>query len=115
MSNNVIIYATSNRRHLMHRDMIDNERSSAIHTDESIEEKVSLSDRFGLWIGFHNISQSEYLEMIKNYANYFKLEINDLDLKKSIEWSITRGNRTGRCAWQYIIEIASNKEIKINF
>ncbi len=112
---NIILYITSNRRHLMPRDMIDNERSSAIHTDESVEEKISLSDRFGLWIGFHNISQEVYLNIIKAYCIYYKIDYSNEDLKDSIKWSIQRGNRTGRSAWQYIIGLASKKNLKINF
>ena len=112
---NVIIYATSNRRHIISQDMIDNERSSAIHTNENIEEKVSLSDRFGIWIGIHNLSQEDYIKIIKSYCDYFKINIDENNLKESLEWSITRGNRTGRTAWQFIIELASNKEISINY
>ena len=112
---NIILYITSNRRHLMPRDMIDNERSSAIHTDESVEEKISLSDRFGLWIGFHNISQEVYLTIIKAYCIHYKIDYSSEDLKDSIKWSIQRGNRTGRSAWQYIISLASKKNLKINF
>ena len=112
---NIIQYITSNRRHLMPRDMIDNERSSAIHTDESVEEKISLSDRFGLWIGFHNISQEVYLNIIKSYCNHYKIDYSNEELNDSIKWSIQRGNRTGRSAWQYIIELASKKNLKINF
>ena len=112
---NIILYITSNRRHLMPRDMIDNERSSAIHTHENVEEKISLSDRFGLWIGFHNISQEEYLNIIKNYCNHYKINYSDKDLKDSIKWSLQRGNRTGRTAWQYIIQLASSKNLKISF
>lgn len=111
---NTILYATSNRRHLISREMIDNEKSSAIHTDENVEEKVSLSDRFGLWIGFHNLSQKNYIEIIKAYGEYFKLNINDDELKKSIQWSMSRGNRNGRTAWQYILELAYDKKIYIN-
>ena len=112
---NVILYATSNRRHLMPRDMIENEKSSAIHTDESVEEKVSLSDRFGLWVGFHNISQKNYIDIINNYSYFFNLDINEIEKNKSLEWSITRGNRSGRTAWQYIIYLASEKKIKIKY
>ena len=112
---NIILYITSNRRHLMSRDMIDNERSSAIHTDESVEEKISLSDRFGLWIGFHNISQEIYLNIIKSYCKHYNIDCSNEDLKESIKWSIHRGNRTGRSAWQYIVELASNKNLKIDF
>ena len=112
---NIIIYITSNRRHLMPRDMIDNEKSSAIHTDENIDEKVSLSDRFGLWIGFHNISQETYLKIIKTYFDYYKIEYSDNDLNNSIKWSLSRGNRTGRTAWQYILNMASENNLRINF
>jgi hypothetical protein len=104
---NVIFYATSNRRHLMPRDMIDNERASAIHADEAIEEKVSLSDRFGLWLGFHNITQKDYLEMVGAYAGHFGLNIGEADLhRRAIEWSMTRGGRSGRVAWQFIEDLA---------
>ena len=113
--NNIILYITSNRRHLMSRDMIDNERSSAIHTDESVEEKISLSDRFGLWIGFHNISQEVYLNIIKSYCKHYKINYSKEDLRNSIKWSLQRGNRTGRSAWQYIIQLAATKNLKINF
>ena len=112
---NAVIYVTSNRRHLMPRDMIDNERSSAIHTDESVEEKISLSDRFGIWLGFHNLSQEEYIEIIKGYDKYFNLEITKEELNESLKWSKIRGNRNGRTAWQYILELSSNKKIKINY
>ncbi|PPR45263.1 MAG: hypothetical protein CFH18_00106 [Alphaproteobacteria bacterium MarineAlpha5_Bin8] len=112
---NIILYVTSNRRHLMPRDMIDNERSSAIHTDESVEEKISLSDRFGLWIGFHNLSQDDYLNIIKKYSNYYNIPLEEKELQDSIKWSLQRGNRTGRTAWQYVIEIAAKKNLKISF
>ena len=112
---NILLYVTSNRRHLMPRDMIENERSSAIHTDESVEEKISLSDRFGLWIGFHNLSQEDYVTIIKKYCDEFELIFNEDIKKDSIRWSLQRGNRTGRTAWQYIINYAAdrNKKIKI--
>ena len=97
----------------MPRDMIDNERSSAIHTDESVEEKISLSDRFGLWIGFHKLSQIDYLKIIESYCKYFKIEYNEKIRKNSIQWSLQRGNRTGRTAWQFILNIASEKNLKI--
>ena len=113
--NNIILYITSNRRHLMSRDMIDNERSSAIHTDESVEEKISLSDRFGLWIGFHNISQEVYINIIKSYCKHYKINYSNEDLKNSLRWCLQRGNRTGRSARQYIIELAAIKNLKINF
>lgn len=104
---NVIFYATSNRRHLMPRDMMENERSTAINPAEAVEEKVSLSDRFGLWIGFHNCNQSTYLEMINSYAEHFGLSIPEEELRvKALEWSATRGGRSGRVAWQFIVDMA---------
>ncbi len=104
---NTILYATSNRRHLLPRDMIENERSTAINPAEAVEEKVSLSDRFGLWLGFHNCSQDEYLEMVSGYADYFKLGIDKKQLRAdALEWSTTRGARSGRVAWQFIQNIA---------
>ena len=112
---NIIIYATSNRRHLMSKNMIENEDSSAVHTNENIEEKISLSDRFGLWIGFHNISQEDYINIFKNYCKYFNITINENDIQKLLQWSIERGNRNGRTVWQYILEVASNKKIFINY
>ena len=110
---NIIFYVTSNRRHLMPRDMIENERSSAIHTDESVEEKISLSDRFGLWIGFHNLSQEDYVTIIKKYCDEFELIFNEDIKKDSIRWSLQRGNRTGRTAWQFILNHAANQNKKI--
>ncbi len=98
---NVIFYATSNRRHLMPRDMIENERSTAIHPSESVEEKVSLSDRFGLWVGFHNCLQQDYLDMVIAYARHFELDEAGIEAS-AIEWSATRGARSGRVAWQFI-------------
>tara|TARA_B100001540_G_scaffold297810_1_gene300799 strand:+ start:573 stop:1379 length:807 start_codon:yes stop_codon:yes gene_type:complete len=112
---NIILYVTSNRRHLMPRDMIDNERSSAIHTDESVEEKISLSDRFGLWIGFHNLNQDNYLKIVEEYCKHFKIEFNEEIISNAIRWSIQRGNRTGRTAWQYILQISSEKNLKLKF
>ncbi len=104
---NVIFYATSNRRHLMPRHMMDNERSTAINPSEAVEEKVSLSDRFGLWLGFHNCSQDEYLEMVAGYAAHFGLQADDQQLTgDALEWSMTRGARSGRVAWQYIQDLA---------
>ena len=104
---NVLFYATSNRRHLMPRDMIDNERSTAINPNESVEEKVSLSDRFGLWLGFHNCDQPTFLAMIDGYAAELGLPITQEDLhKEAVEWSVTRGARSGRVAWQFIQEMA---------
>lgn len=104
---NVLFYATSNRRHLMPRDMIDNERSSAINPSEAIEEKVSLSDRFGLWLGFHKCSQDDYLAMIYGYADHYNLSIDHEELRhEALSWATTRGNRSGRVAWQFIQDIA---------
>ena len=100
---NVLFYATSNRRHLMPRQMIENERSTAIHPGESVEEKVSLSDRFGLWLGFHACNQETYLAMVERYARHFGLEVGEAELKhQALEWAATRGSRSGRVAWQFI-------------
>ncbi|MCU0831049.1 MAG: ATP-binding protein [Rhizobiaceae bacterium] len=104
---NVIFYATSNRRHLMPREMIDNERSTAINPSEAIEEKVSLSDRFGLWLGFHKCSQDEYLGMVDAYAAHLGLPVARDDLHRdALEWATTRGSRSGRVAWQFIQDVA---------
>ncbi|NJR14210.1 MAG: ATP-binding protein [Phyllobacteriaceae bacterium] len=104
---NVILYATSNRRHLMPRDMIDNERSTAINPSEAVEEKVSLSDRFGLWLGFHKCSQDEYLDMIDAYAEHMQLPIaRDALHHDALEWATTRGSRSGRVAWQFMQDVA---------
>ncbi|WP_413987866.1 ATP-binding protein [Labrys okinawensis] len=104
---NLIFYATSNRRHLMPRDMIDNERSTAINPGEAVEEKVSLSDRFGLWLGFHRCSQDDYLDMVYGYADYFGLELDrDAMRAEALEWATTRGARSGRTAWQYVQDLA---------
>ena len=104
---NVLFYATSNRRHLMPRDMIENERSTAINPAEAIEEKVSLSDRFGIWLGFHNCDQETYFAMVEGYAASMKLPISIEDLRaKAVEWSMTRGARSGRVAWQCIQDLA---------
>ena len=112
---NIIFYATSNRRHLMPRDMIENERSTSINPSEAVEEKVSLSDRFGLWIGFHNISQDVYLDIIYGYVKEFELNIDNPTLRsKALEWSITRGARSGRVAWQFILQLAGELNKKIN-
>ena len=114
---NIIFYATSNRRHLMPRDMIENEKSTSINPSEAVEEKVSLSDRFGLWIGFHNISQDIYLDIIYGYVKEFELNIDNPTLRsKALEWSITRGARSGRVAWQFILQLAGelNKKINLN-
>jgi len=104
---NVLFYATSNRRHLMPRDMVDNERSTAINPSEAVEEKVSLSDRFGLWLGFHNCSQDDYLAMVEGYARHFRLPIaRDELVREALEWSVTRGGRSGRVAWQFTQDLA---------
>ena len=112
---NVIFYATSNRRHLMPRDMIENERSTAIHTSEAVEEKVSLSDRFGLWLGFHNCDQDTYLDMIRGYAQTYGLDLEPDQLAADAnEWSITRGGRSGRVAWQYVQDLAGRLGRKLD-
>lgn len=104
---NVLFYATSNRRHLMPRDMMENERSTAINPSEAIEEKVSLSDRFGLWLGFHNCSQDDFLAMVRAYVTHFGLKAPASDIEReALEWSITRGGRSGRVAWQFIQDLA---------
>lgn len=104
---NTVFYATSNRRHLMPRDMIENERSTAISPSEAVEEKVSLSDRFGLWLGFHKCSQDEYLAMVIGYCKHFALGVNEDQIRgEALEWSTTRGSRSGRVAWQFVIELA---------
>ncbi len=104
---NVLFYATSNRRHLLPRDMMENESATAIHPGEAVEEKVSLSDRFGLWIGFHNCSQDDYLAMVFGYADHFGLAAPSETIRaEALEWSITRGARSGRVAWQYIQDLA---------
>lgn len=107
---NVVLYATSNRRHLMPRDMIENERSSAISPSEAVEEKVSLSDRFGLWLGFYACDQDAYLQMIRGYCDVYGIEISDGDLRaEAIEWQATRGSRSGRVAWQFFVDLAGRR------
>jgi predicted AAA+ superfamily ATPase len=104
---NVVFYATSNRRHLLPRDMIENERSTAINPAEAVEEKVSLSDRFGLWLGFHNCDQDTFFQMIEGYARHFGFDITTEELRaQAVEWSMTRGGRSGRVAWQFIQDLA---------
>ena len=104
---NVLLYATSNRRHLMPREMVENERSTAINPSEAVEEKLSLSDRFGLWIGFHNCSQDEYLAMVRGYADHYGLAVSKADLEReALEWARGRGSRSGRVAWQFIQDLA---------
>jgi predicted AAA+ superfamily ATPase len=111
---NVLFYATSNRRHLMPRDMMENERSTAINPSEAVEEKVSLSDRFGLWLGFHNGSQDQYFDMVRSYAAHHGLTIADADLiAEAKEWSMTRGARSGRVAWQFIQDLAGRLGVKL--
>ncbi len=111
---NVIFYATSNRRHLMPRDMIENERSSGINPSEAIEEKVSLSDRFGLWLGFHSCDQETYLDIVTGYCNAYALNMDIGELhSEAIKWQATRGSRSGRVAWQYFLDLAGRKGIKI--
>lgn len=112
---NVLFYATSNRRHLMPRDMIENERSSAINPSEAVEEKVSLSDRFGLWLGFHNSSQDTYFSMIEGYIEHFGLDIMEEEWRpQAIEWSVTRGARSGRVAWQFLQDLAGRLGVPLN-
>ena len=111
---NVLFYATSNRRHLLPRDMMENERSTAINPGEAVEEKVSLSDRFGLWLGFHKCSQDEYLEMVRGYARHFGFTLADADLEReALEWATTRGSRSGRVAWQFTQEIAGREGVRM--
>ncbi|MDT1061617.1 ATP-binding protein [Paracoccus sp. CPCC 101403] len=111
---NVILYATSNRRHLMPRDMIDNERSTAIHPGEAVEEKVSLSDRFGLWLGFHPCSQDEYLAMVRGYCDAYGVSVAEDQLRaEAIEWQATRGSRSGRVAWQFFTDLAGRQGIAV--
>jgi predicted AAA+ superfamily ATPase len=111
---NVILYATSNRRHLLAREMIENERSTAINPGEAVEEKVSLSDRFGLWLGFHKCSQEEYLEMVQGYCAYFGVKLPPDELEReALEWSTTRGSRSGRVAWQFVQELAGRQRVKL--
>ncbi|UGV26843.1 ATP-binding protein [Rhodopseudomonas boonkerdii] len=111
---NVILYATSNRRHLLARDMIENERSTSINPGEAVEEKVSLSDRFGLWLGFHKCNQDEYLAMVRGYCSHYAMEIDDAQLQReALEWSTTRGSRSGRVAWQFVQELAGRLGVKL--
>jgi uncharacterized protein len=111
---NVIFYATSNRRHLMARDMVENERATAINPGEAVEEKVSLSDRFGLWLGFHRCSQDEYLAMVEGYVTRYRIPLAGEDLRReALEWSTTRGARSGRVAWQYVQDLAGRLGVRI--
>ena len=112
---NVILYATSNRRHLLAREMIENERSTAINPGEAVEEKVSLSDRFGLWLGFHRCSQDEYLAMVKGYCGHFGIRLGEEELEReALEWSTTRGSRSGRVAWQFTQELAGRLGVRLS-
>jgi uncharacterized protein len=112
---NVILYATSNRRHLLAREMIENERSTAINPGEAVEEKVSLSDRFGLWLGFHRCSQDEYLAMVKGYCGHFGIRLAEQELEhEALEWATTRGSRSGRVAWQFTQELAGRLGVKLS-
>ena len=111
---NVILYATSNRRHLLAREMVENERSTAINPGEAVEEKVSLSDRFGLWLGFHKCSQDEYLDMVRGYCSHYSIELDADDLQReALEWSTTRGSRSGRVAWQFTQELAGRLGVRL--
>jgi uncharacterized protein len=112
---NVILYATSNRRHLMSRDMMENERSTAINPGEAVEEKVSLSDRFGLWLGFHRCSQDEFLAMVEGYVAHFGIAIAPEQLRReALEWATTRGSRSGRVAWQFVQDLAGRLNVPLS-
>jgi predicted AAA+ superfamily ATPase len=111
---NVVLYATSNRRHLMPREMIENERQTGVNPSEAVEEKVSLSDRFGLWLGFHACSQDDFLGMIRGYCDAYGIAIADAALRaEAIEWSQTRGGRSGRVAWQYVTDLAGRRGVRL--
>ncbi len=112
---NVIFYATSNRRHLLAREMVENERSTAINPGEAVEEKVSLSDRFGLWLGFHKCSQDEYLAMVEGYISHFHVPLDGAELRReALEWATTRGARSGRVAWQYVQDLAGRLGVRMD-
>jgi uncharacterized protein len=112
---NVILYATSNRRHLMARDMMENERATAINPGEAVEEKVSLSDRFGLWLGFHRCSQDEYLAMVEGYVAHYRIAFHGEALTRdALEWATTRGARSGRVAWQYVQDLAGRLGVRLD-
>ncbi|PIE11234.1 MAG: AAA family ATPase [Rhodobacterales bacterium] len=112
---NVVLYATSNRRHLMPRDMIENERGSAINPSEAVEEKVSLSDRFGLWLGFHACDQDQFLSMIDGYCDAYGIDIAPDDLRaQAVEWQATRGGRSGRVAWQFFTDLAGRHGVRLD-
>ena len=111
---NVLFYATSNRRHLLPRDMMDNERATAINPGEAVEEKVSLSDRFGLWLGFHKCNQDEYLAMVRGYCDHFHLDAPVAEIERdALEWAVTRGSRSGRTAWQFVQDLAGRLERRL--
>ena len=111
---NVVFYATSNRRHLIPRDMIENERSTAISPSEAVQEKVSLSDRFGLWLGFHNCSQDQYLAMVAGYIGHFAIPVEESEWRpQALEWATTRGSRSGRVAWQFVQDLAGKKGVRL--
>jgi predicted AAA+ superfamily ATPase len=112
---NVILYATSNRRHLMSRDMLENEQATAINPGETVEEKVSLSDRFGLWLGFHRCSQDEYLAMVAGYVAFFRIAADPAETRReALEWAATRGARSGRVAWQYVQDLAGRLQMRLD-
>jgi hypothetical protein len=112
---NVAFYATSNRRHLLPRDMIENERSTAINPSEAVQEKVSLSDRFGLWLGFHNCSQDQYLQMVEGYIGHFGIPAEEAEWRpEALEWATTRGSRSGRVAWQFVQDLAGRKGVRLS-
>ncbi len=112
---NVVFYATSNRRHLMARDMVENERSTAINPGEAVEEKISLSDRFGLWLGFHRCSQDEYLAMVTGYVTHYRIPMGGEELRReALEWATTRGARSGRVAWQYVQDLAGRLGVRMD-
>ena len=112
---NVIFYATSNRRHLMPRQMIENERSTAINPSEGVEESVSLSDRFGLWIGFHSIDQDTFFTIVESYVSFFDIDTSKVDIRReALAWSMERGARSGRVAWQFIVDLAARTEKNIS-
>ncbi len=111
---NVVFYATSNRRHLMPREMLENERSTAINPSDAVQEKVSLSDRFGLWLGFHNCSQDEYLAMVAGYVDHFAIPAEAEEWRaEALEWATTRGSRSGRVAWQFVQDLAGRKGVRL--
>jgi predicted AAA+ superfamily ATPase len=111
---NVVFYATSNRRHMIPRDMIENERSTAISPSEAVQEKVSLSDRFGLWLGFHNCSQDQYLAMVAGYIGHFAIPADESEWRpQALEWATTRGSRSGRVAWQFVQDLAGKKGVRL--